>query len=180
MSRNDLLDKLKEYKAFDRNEKLMQNRLLSFVHDHSDCYKRELLIGHVTASCWVMNKNKEEVLLIHHVKLDKWLQPGGHCDGNENVYEVAKKELEEETGLIPTSIDVSIYDLDIHTIPERKGIPEHEHFDIRFLFTVNKNQRLIHNHETKDMKWMLLKDVDKYTKEESVLRMRDKCFMKSL
>ncbi len=180
MSRKELIGKLNNYKAFNKYEEMMQNRLLRFVKKEADCFNRELLNGHVTASCWVMSDTKNEVLLIHHAKLDKWLQPGGHCDGNENIYEVAKTELKEETGLIPTSQNDAIFDLDIHTIPERNGIPEHEHFDIRFVFIVNRNKELIHNHETKGMKWMQLKEVDKYTKEDSVLRMRDKCLKTNL
>jgi 8-oxo-dGTP pyrophosphatase MutT (NUDIX family) len=174
MTRKELIDTLIRYVAFNSHEEKMKSRFLTFVRNNEDCFKRELLIGHLTASCWVMNEKKDEVLLIHHVKLDKWLQPGGHCDRDENVYRVAKKELEEETGLIPILDNNSIFDLDIHTIPERKGIAEHEHFDIRFLFVVNRLDELVYNHETKGMKWLKLNDISNYNSEESVLRMRDK------
>jgi 8-oxo-dGTP pyrophosphatase MutT (NUDIX family) len=174
MSRKELVLLLNDYVAFNSHEEEMKNRFLTFIRDYEDCFKRELLIGHITASCWVMNQNKDEVLLIHHVKLDKWLQPGGHADGDENVYRVAKKELEEETGLIPIIENETIFDLDIHTIPERKGIPTHEHFDIRFLFVVNNSAELVQNHETKGMKWLKLNEISNYNAEESILRMRDK------
>jgi 8-oxo-dGTP pyrophosphatase MutT (NUDIX family) len=174
MSRKELVLLLNDYVAFNSREEEMKNRFLTFIRDYEDCFKRELLIGHITASCWVMKKNRDEVLLIHHVKLDKWLQPGGHADGDENVYRVAKKELEEETGLIPIIENKTIFDLDIHTIPERKGIPTHEHFDIRFLFVVNKSAELVQNHETKGMKWLKLNEISDYNAEESILRMRDK------
>jgi 8-oxo-dGTP pyrophosphatase MutT (NUDIX family) len=174
MSRNDLIVELSKYVAFNDNEEQMRKRFLTFVTKNEDCFKRELLIGHVTGSCWVVSESKKEVLLIHHAKLNKWLQPGGHCDGHENAFEVAKKELEEETGLIPSKTNQIIFDIDIHTIPERKGVPEHEHYDVRFLFVVNKEMELIRNHETIAMKWLKLDEFEHYTKEESVLRMRDK------
>lgn len=174
MNREHLISELKNYTAFDTREEEMRKRYLMFVENNVDCFKRELLIGHCTGSCWVLNQDRTKVLLIHHAKLNKWLQPGGHCDGKEDVYSVAKKELEEETGLKPISENRTLFDLDIHKIPERKGVPEHEHFDLRFVFIVDENQPLQHNHETNDMKWLAISDLETFTKEQSVTRMRDK------
>ncbi len=162
------------YTAFDRNEETMRGRMLSFVRENESCFRRELLEGHVTGSCWVVTPAKEKVLLIHHVKLNKWLQPGGHCDGNENVFEVAVTELREETGITEFNALPVIFDLDIHTIPERKGVPEHEHFDVRFLFEVSDSIPLIQNHETHGLKWMELSHLESLTSENSILRMKSK------
>lgn len=174
MNRNDLIANLSQYVAFNEKEEAMREKLLAFVKEYDNCFERSLLIGHLTASCWVVNKSRTKVLLIHHAKLGKWLQPGGHCDGNEDAYEVAKTELEEETGLKAATNNRTIYDVDIHTIPERKGIPEHLHYDIRYMFEVDENTPLVQNHETLGMKWLGLEELENLTKEESVLRMKDK------
>ncbi|WP_341225015.1 NUDIX hydrolase [uncultured Arcticibacterium sp.] len=174
MNRNDLIVNLTHYAAFNEKEEAMREKLLLFVKEHENCFERSLLIGHVTASCWVINKSRSKVLLIHHAKLNKWLQPGGHCDGNEHTYKVAEKELLEETGLVALTENSNIFDVDIHVIPERKGVPEHKHYDIRYLFQVDEEAPLVQNHETLGMKWIAMVDVPTLSSEESILRMINK------
>ncbi|MDT4869946.1 NUDIX domain protein [compost metagenome] len=115
-----------------------------------------------------------KILLIHHKKLNKWLQPGGHCDGEEDTLAVAIKEVFEETGVQIRPAGQQPVDLDIHTIPLRKDVPEHEHFDVRYLFEYDSTQPLTANHETLALEWISFGDIRKYTNEESVLRILDK------
>ena len=132
------------------------------------CFERKNLKGHFTGSCWVTNESLDKVLLLHHVKLDRWLQPGGHADGNTDLLAVAKKELEEETGILShLSIGPGIFDLDIHVIPERKNVPEHEHFDVRFHFIVADNISLIINEESNALQWVPLDSVIELTNYEA-------------
>lgn len=127
---------------------------------HPDCYKRSLASGHLTASCWVLDHSKTKVLLLHHAKLDKWLQPGGHADGDENLLRVATKELSEETGLTDcVLLTEGIFDIDIHLIPERKNVPAHDHFDVRFAFVAPPNARINKNHESHALAWVQLSEV---------------------
>ncbi|MEM1138225.1 MAG: NUDIX hydrolase, partial [Bacteroidota bacterium] len=135
------------------------------------------LMGHVTASSWILDYNHQHVLLIHHSKLDKWLQPGGHTDGNPDVNTVALKEAEEETGL-PSIISFGeeIFDIDIHDIPARKEVPAHKHYDIRFIFEADIRDEPVKNHESKDLKWIALDEVSKYTTETSIVRMVQKTY----
>ncbi len=177
MNRIDLLKQLKSYKGFDGHEERMRTNLIDFILSNEKCYFRELLTGHITASCWVINQDASKVLLLHHAKLDKWLQPGGHCDGNENVVEVAVKELREETGLETFTCDLQLFDLDIHTIPARGEIPEHLHYDIRFIFLAHDHQPLVQNHETKGLKWVPLADINTLTEEAGIIRMYTKTIL---
>lgn len=171
MNKIELICQVEHYLPFDQTEKEMAKRFLVFIKEHEDCFLRSLLIGHVTASALVLKKNKEEVLLMHHKKLDKWLQPGGHCDGEEDVLSVAKKEVLEETGIDVGEQGIEIFDIDIHHIPERKGVPAHEHYDIRFCFIVANETKFIANNESNALKWIKLNDIEKYTSEPSILRM---------
>ena len=169
-----LLQKIENYKSDFEEESEFKMRFIDLFNSNSKCFSRESLTGHITASAFIFDKNQRKILLIHHKKLNKWLQPGGHCDGDPNVFEVAKKEVWEETGLNSVISDGEIFDLDIHTIPERKGVPEHEHFDVRFLFFADSNIPLVQNHETIDLGWIDITLIRNFSEEKSILRMAEK------
>jgi 8-oxo-dGTP pyrophosphatase MutT (NUDIX family) len=129
--------------------------------------------GHITGSAWIIDEDKTHVLLIHHNNLNRWLQPGGHADGDENVLNVAIREANEETGLLNLTLLTSgVFDLDIHPIPERKGFPSHFHYDVRFLFRASKKDELKISEESSDLKWIKLSEVPALTQNNpSILRM---------
>lgn len=141
---------------------------------NQDAFQRTHLPGHITGSAWILNKEKSQTLLVHHAKLNKWVQPGGHADGDENILAVALKEAEEETGLKKFTINPLLFDIDIHTIPARKDFPEHQHYDIRFLLTGDVNEMIVVSDESHDVKWIALSELENYTLERSVLRMKEK------
>ena len=172
MHRNKLLTLLKNYNPIDPQEVIFTKQITEFVQENPDCFERSLLIGHVTGSAWIVDKTRQFTLLTHHRKLDKWFQTGGHCDGNSDVLNVAFKEAQEETGLLDIQILSSeIFDIDIHEIPERKGIPAHLHYDARFLFEADMNQKIIISSESTDVAWIALAEVSKLNDSESIMRM---------
>jgi 8-oxo-dGTP pyrophosphatase MutT (NUDIX family) len=172
MQRQTILNQLANYTASNEAEQAMVNSTTTFIQLHPDCFQRTLLIGHVTGSAWIVNETFTHVLLIHHFKLDRWLQPGGHCDGDDDVLNVALKEAREETGLIVTPKTNRIFDVDIHHIPQRGEAPAHLHYDIRFLFSADMDQPLIRDQrETRDIKWLPINEVALLNDEESVARM---------
>lgn len=168
------MNTIENYTPFSENETKTKERFLSFMQENSDCYLRSNLKGHLTASAFVIDPAEEKILLIHHKKLNRWLQPGGHCDGETNTLAVAIKEVFEETGVEIAANNQKIIDLDIHTIPERKEVPEHEHFDVRYLLWADSNSNLVQNHETNDLKWIKWSEIKNYTNEDSILRILDK------
>jgi len=106
-----------------------------FVTEDPRWWDRENTRGHVTASAWVIDPDDRSILLVHHRKLDRWLQPGGHLEDEQSIHAAAEREAREETGLTDLRWrTTNIFDLDIHTIPERQGFPAHQHFDVRSLF----------------------------------------------
>ncbi|MES2704647.1 MAG: NUDIX hydrolase [Bacteroidota bacterium] len=173
MDHTSLLGLLAHYMAADSNEARMAEETIRFIHLHpADCFSRSLLTGHITGSAWIVNAAGTHTALIHHRKLDKWFQPGGHCDGDPDVLAVAKKEAIEETGLPVTPRSAEIFDVDIHTIPARAGVPEHLHYDIRFLFVADEAvTHVLHNREVKEVKWIALEDVSRYNASDSIMRM---------
>ena len=172
MHRNSLLSLLDSYSTQDIEELKMVEETRKFIVANSDCFERSLLTGHVTASGWIVSENKREVLLMHHRKLDRWFQPGGHCDGDPDVLLVAKKEVEEETGVKdPKLLSEGIFDVDIHLIPANAKDPAHDHYDIRFLFEADKNMELVINMESKDVRWIPIQEIAKLNDSESIMRM---------
>jgi 8-oxo-dGTP pyrophosphatase MutT (NUDIX family) len=114
-------------------------------------------------------------LLTHHAKLDRWLQLGGHADGDGNVLAVAVKEAEEESGLLDfVQVGKGIFDIDIHPIPARKGEPEHLHYDVRFVLRPGGSLEFTVSDESHDLRWVSPEDVKGLTTETSMMRMVDK------
>jgi 8-oxo-dGTP pyrophosphatase MutT (NUDIX family) len=131
--------------------------------------------GHLTGSAWIVNHAGDKVLLLHHRKLEKWIQPGGHADGEFNLLSVALREAREESGLSSLSpLRTEIFDLDIHVIPERNGEPAHLHYDLRYALTADDTEALQGNNESHALAWIALDGISDVTDEESVLRMQRK------
>jgi 8-oxo-dGTP pyrophosphatase MutT (NUDIX family) len=126
----------------------------------------------VTGSAWIVDQDRTYVLLHHHGKLDKWLQLGGHADGDSHVLNAALREAREESGLTTVRpVSEEIFDVDIHRIPARGAEAEHFHYDIRYLFEADRSEPLRITHESKDLQWVRLDRVEELTQEESMLRM---------
>ncbi len=174
--RHQLIRNLEEYQPDYPEEVEFKERFLELLSNYSNCFSRELLHAHITGSGWVVDKTQRFALMTHHTKLDKWLQLGGHADGDANILRVARREVEEESGLTTVrSMTHEIFDIDIHKIPERMAEPAHEHFDIRYLFTANIGEEVVKNEESNKIAWIPLIDLDNLTKSNrSILRMAEK------
>jgi 8-oxo-dGTP pyrophosphatase MutT (NUDIX family) len=149
--------------------------MLEFISQYQNCFERSLEIGHLTGSAWLVNQVNAHALLTHHAKLNKWIQLGGHCDGDPDVLAVAIKEAQEESGIkniVPISTD--IFDLDIHVFPETAHNKEHLHYDVRFLLQVVGNETIVQNHESKELRWISKKRSELPTSRPAVTRMFDK------
>jgi 8-oxo-dGTP pyrophosphatase MutT (NUDIX family) len=174
-SRAELIESLKKYSTSFNDEKQFIDLFLELLKS-PDAYQRTHVPGHITGSAFIIDQEREFTLLTHHAKLNKWLQPGGHADGDENVMGVALREAEEETGLKHfTLLLPNIFDLDIHLIPARKDFPEHYHYDIRFLFIASKDEPLVITEESHDLGWKKISDIERLTENNpSMVRMAKK------
>lgn len=163
------------YQINDQRDQDMAERTSKLIKDEALAFSKKLLSGHITASVFLINATRDKVLLTHHAKLGKWLQLGGHCDGIKDPFFNAHKEAYEESGLSRIDpLSNEILDIDIHPIPEHKGVSAHFHYDIRYVFEADENEPLNISSESNDLKWVPLSQLENYNDDQRLLVMRDK------
>ena len=159
-------------RPLDAHEAAQTAETIRFVAAHADCLLRSCAPGHLTGSTWIVSPDRTRTLLTHHHKLDKWLQLGGHADGDGDLLAVALREAREESGLTRLRVlSGEIFDFDRHLIPARKSDPEHYHHDLRFLIEADPDEPLIISSESKDLAWVEVTRVTALNPEESMARM---------
>jgi 8-oxo-dGTP pyrophosphatase MutT (NUDIX family) len=169
--RRPLLELLARYGVRHPDEGACVARVRSLVESRPDCFERSCLPGHVTGSAWVLSADRRRFLLTHHRKLGRWLQLGGHADGDANVAAVALREASEESGLAPLGFlgtgepgaPVPV-DLDVHEIPARPGEPAHEHHDVRFVL-VARGGTARRSAESHAIRWFEMEALDRVLTE---------------
>jgi 8-oxo-dGTP pyrophosphatase MutT (NUDIX family) len=182
MHRRPLLDMLACYRQRFPLEADVVDRIVALVESHADCFERTCRPGHITGAAWIISADRRRCLLTHHRKLDRWLQLGGHADGQTQIEEVALREAREESGMADfevVMIDGSMLplDLDVHEIPARYDSQgrliedAHEHHDVRFLLIARSEQPIHVSDESHEVSWFTTEEVLRLTDEESVLRM---------
>jgi len=173
--RSLLLTLLHNYHPTEQEEQMHRELVLSFVQEEELCFERSLEKGHITASAWIVNKANTHALLMHHRKLHLWCQLGGHCDGDHDVLRVALREAKEESGICHIEpLLLGIFDVDVHAIPPYQNIPEHKHYDIRFLLQVQSNETGQKNEESEALLWVDKETSSLPTTETSILRLHAK------
>ena len=141
----------------------------------ADPYRRERPEGHFTASAWLVAADGRRALLTHHRKLDRWLQPGGHADGDRDLARAALREAEEESGLRDLVVEPELFDLDRHWIPERGAEPGHWHYDARFVVRTTGSEEFVVGEESHDLAWRGIEAIaDDPATDESLRRMAGK------
>jgi 8-oxo-dGTP pyrophosphatase MutT (NUDIX family) len=100
MHREPVLNLLRRHaeRPLDSHERAMTAATIRFVEEQRECLLRSCVPGHLTGSAWIVSPDRTRTLLTHHLKLDKWLQLGGHADGDGDLAAVALREAQEESG----------------------------------------------------------------------------------
>ena len=179
MHRNSLLDLLERYLARHPDERICVDHVRQFVRANADCFLRSCVDGHVTASAWIVSEDYTSFLLTHHAKLGRWLQLGGHADGNADLAAVALGEAREESGMqvfalaAANGVDLPL-DIDVHLIPARGADPAHLHYDVRYLLIAARDQPLRISSESLDLRWFPRASADEVLESESLKRMARK------
>lgn len=145
----------------DRVQAVHRRRLLVFAARHPDALHRSCEAGHLTASAWVVNHDATEGLVLLHRKIGRWLQPGGHADGEGSLASVALREATEETGIDGLEVWTTPVDIDVHLfVNRRRTEPDHLHFDVRFLVCAPPHAAPSGNHESDELAWVARDQLD--------------------
>jgi 8-oxo-dGTP pyrophosphatase MutT (NUDIX family) len=161
-----LLDQLARLVPADAAEAEDLATVRRFVEAHPDPFDRNIPRGHLTGSAVVVAASGDAVLLLHHRKLDRWLQPGGHASPGESAgEEVALREAREETGIEGLRLHPTAprpLDVDVHDIPARRDEPAHEHLDLRYLVIAPDGAQPDRDHvETNDCRWFAWEELER-------------------
>lgn len=173
--RHALCEMLTRHAAAHAERRDIATCIMEFVSSTPDCFRRTCRQGHITGSSWLLNPAGDKALLTLHRNLKRWMQLGGHADGDPDVLRVALREATEESG-IPgiRPLSAEIMDVDIHPIPARpdRGEPAHFHYDIRFLMQA-PHERFAISDESDDLAWWSYADIQSRRAEldEAVLRL---------
>lgn len=126
---------------------------VQFLHSAPTVFERAHAAGHFTGSAWLVDRGGERVLLTHHRKLERWLQLGGHADGDVDLARVALTEAREESGLSGLRGETAIFDLDRHWIPARAADPAHWHYDVRYVVRAGASEAFVVSDESHALAW---------------------------
>lgn len=172
MYRERLKKQLDDYVPWSEKDKEDAKTLSDFIDSEEEIFGKENPGRHVTGSAFIVNPEMTKTLLVHHAKLDRWLQPGGHTETDEHVSEGAAREANEETGISDfRTFSDEIFDVDIHYIPGRGEAEGHYHYDVRYLIIADEKEEIVVSHESNDVKWFSFEEAIRITNEESILRM---------
>jgi 8-oxo-dGTP pyrophosphatase MutT (NUDIX family) len=144
--------------------------MLAFAADHPDALHRSCEAGHFTGSAAVVDHAGERVAVMLHRKAGRWLQPGGHADGDGNLAGVALREATEETGIAGLEVDPTPIDVDIHEV-RFPDAPPHLHLDVRFAVRAPRDAQLVGNDESAGVRWVALDELTGLDTDGSVLRL---------
>ncbi len=166
-----LIEQLRDYRPVDALERQHHHAIVDLLTNTAEPFSRNTFVpGHITASCFIVNDGK--LLLHRHRRLGRWLQMGGHVEGEETPEQTSLREGAEESGLDDLAFLVDgVFDLDVHAIPAGKGEPDHRHYDVRFLaHTTTPSSISIDRNESEDLAWVPLADAVALMNEEASTR----------
>lgn len=145
---------------------------VELLDDPLDPYRRERVAGHLTASAWLVSPDGARLLMTHHRKLDRWLQLGGHADGERDLATAALREAQEESGLDGLVVEPGIFDLDRHWIPVHRDVPAHWHYDVRYVVRATAGEAFVVSDESHALAWRSIAELaDDPDADPSVRRM---------
>lgn len=172
MVESSLLLQLEQYQPWDATEAADHAVILELLRSHPAAFNRHSYEpGHITSSAWILAEDTGQIAMIYHRRLNRWLQPGGHTEAGEfDGISTALRESQEELGLVLDPARSSLFDLDVHRIPETATQPSHFHYDLRYLcFT--EQQPLVSDSDAAQAQWFTVTELETMNLDAGIQRM---------
>lgn len=178
------LDALREYQAdlvfspvqMHSPERIDEaDKCIKFLLEDPHCFERSNALRHFTGSALIVDDKARKTLLVHHKKYDKWVQTGGHCDGVKDPFFTAWQEAYQESGLkdIRPADPWVIADINVQDVPAYRDVPDHWHYDIRYVLHGNSLEPLAVSDESNDVMWVDVRKLRDYTDEKALIRLAE-------
>lgn len=173
MDRREFREQLQVLDLSDReDEREARSKMVALLDECSGCFARSTFPAHFTGSALVLSADGTRALLHHHRKLDRWLQFGGHCDGNEDVLRVACREAREESGIENLVVaSARPFDLDLHELPAHADEPSHWHYDVRYVLIAPADAVCARSAESKELRWFTVDEMEQLSLDGGLQRM---------
>ena len=168
------IDEIRNYTPFNEQEKQDKKVALDYVATFPNILTRENDFAHMTASSWIVNKDRTKVLMIYHNIYKSWAWTGGHADGEENLCDVAIREAMEETGITSVkTIQDSIFSLELLCVnghvKKGKYVSSHIHINVTYLLEADETETLtIKEDENSGVRWVPMEDAVQISNEENM------------
>lgn len=162
--RQQLITQIRAYRACNEQEEADRKTILRLLEEHEDIFSRDSTLAHMTASAWVVNRERTKVLMAYHNLYDSWAWLGGHADGQEDLLAVAVREVKEESGVRSVkAVTEEIFSLEVLTVDghEKKGkyVPSHLHLNVTYLLEADEQETVrAKKDENSAVAWFLPED----------------------
>lgn len=167
----DIAEQIRRYQTSYQQEEADRDLILRCLRERPLVFCREDTLAHMTASAWVVNPNRDKVLMAYHELYRSWSWMGGHADGEQNLLEVALREVREESGLARVRpLSEEIFSLEVLTVQghEKGGryVSSHLHLNVTYLLEAPEGQPLWDRPgENKKAAWFCLREAVEVSKE---------------
>lgn len=164
MNSQELTEQIKNYISFNEQEERDKVLILQWLKENENAFSRKNTVAHMTASAWVVNKDRTKVLMVYHNIYNSWSWLGGHADGEKDLLAVALREVKEEAGISdvhPLSED--IFSLEVLTVDghQKNGqyVSSHLHLNVTYLLEADSNEKVsIKADENSGVAWFTPED----------------------
>ena len=176
--RQELINQIEDYKPFNEQEEVDKLLLLNWIRNNDNAFSRENTVAHITASAWVVNKDRSKVLMVYHNIYDSWSWIGGHADGETDLLATAMREVREETGIknvCPVTdeiISIEALTVDGH-IKNGNYVSSHLHLNVTYLLEADSEETVsIKADENSGVAW--------FTPEEALKKSTEPWFVENI
>lgn len=175
MNSQELTEQIKNYIPFNEQEERDKVLILQWLKENENAFSRKNTVAHMTASAWVVNKDRTKVLMVYHNIYNSWSWLGGHADGEKDLLKVAVREVKEEAGIQNVHpVSEEIFSLESLTVDGhvKNGsyISSHLHFNVTYLLEADSEEAVsIKPDENSGVSW--------FTPEEALKRSTEPWFV---